>query len=120
MSPGNHRFTILLLTNHQYYLDYCKYLQKEYKKLFNSTLSFSIGNEVTEFSQLPLSYFEANEAFDHKSESGEVRFIELYKSKSVEELLQLIPAIKLKPFITYTLGSLAYPKTTKEKELKKL
>ncbi|MEY9970741.1 purine catabolism regulator [Lysinibacillus sp. RC46] len=118
MSPGNHRFTILLQTKHQYYLDYCKYLQKEYQKLFNSTLSFGIGNEVTEFSQLPLSYFEANEAFDHKFESDEVGYIELYKSKSVEELLQLIPANKLKPFITYTLGSLAYPKTTKVKELK--
>ncbi|MEB2279527.1 PucR family transcriptional regulator ligand-binding domain-containing protein [Lysinibacillus xylanilyticus] len=117
-SPGKHRFTILLQTRHQYYLDYCKYLNKEYQKFFNNSLSFGIGNEVSEFSQLPLSYFEANEAFDNKFENGELGFIELYKSKSVEELLQLIPANKLKPFITYTLGSLAYPKTTKEKELK--
>ena len=31
-SPGKHRFTILLQTRHQYYLDYCKYLNKEYQK----------------------------------------------------------------------------------------
>lgn len=47
-----------------------------------------------------------------------MEFIESYKSKSVEELLQLIPTNKLKPFIIYTLGPLAYPQTTKEKELR--
>ncbi|WP_152655984.1 PucR family transcriptional regulator [Oceanobacillus sp. CFH 90083] len=118
MSPGQRRFTILLQTGHHYYLEYCKYIQKEYQNFFDSTLSFGIGNEVSELSQLPLSYFEANEAYDNKYERGEKEFIELYKSKSVEELLQLIPTNKLKPFIIYTLGPLAYPKTTKEKELK--
>ncbi|GGP13105.1 PucR family transcriptional regulator [Oceanobacillus neutriphilus] len=118
MSQRKRRFTILFQAKHQYYLEYCKYIQKEYHLFFNSSLSFGIGNEVTELSQLPLSYFEANEAYDNKYDQGENEFIEFYKSKSVEELLQLIPASKLKPFIMYTLGSLAYPQTTKEKELR--
>lgn len=118
MSQRNRRFTILFQARHHYFLEYCEYLQKEYQLFFNSSLSFGIGNEVTDLSQLPLSYFEANEAYDNKYDQGKVKFIEFYKSKNVEELLQLIPASKLKPFIMYTLGSLAYPQTTKEKELR--
>ncbi|WP_182070917.1 PucR family transcriptional regulator [Bacillus haynesii] len=118
MSQGERRFTILLQRRHHYYLEYCRYIQKEYQLFFNSSLSFGIGNEVSELSQLPLSFFEANEAYDNKYEQGEIEFVEPYKSKSVEELLQLIPTNKLKPFIIYTLGPLAYPQTTKEKELR--
>lgn len=116
--PSNYRFAVLLQTKHQYYLDYCKFIQNEYTKYFCGNISIGVGNAVSEFSQLPSSFFEANEAYEDEAEKGEKAFLKVYKSKSVQELLQLIPESKLKPFITYTLGPLAYPKKTKDKELK--
>ncbi|GGI43006.1 PucR family transcriptional regulator [Mammaliicoccus stepanovicii] len=116
--PSNYRFAILLQTRHQYYLDYCKYIQKEYTKFFEGNISLGVGNAVSEFSQLPSSFYEANEAYETEVDKGNKAFLNVYKSKNIQELLQLIPESKLKPFITYTLGTLAYPKKTKEKELK--
>src|SRR5699024_1903601 len=84
----------------------------------SAEISLGVGNAVSEFSQLPSSFFEANEAYEDEAEKGEKAFLKVYKSKSVQELLQLIPESKLKPFITYTLGPLAYPIKTKDKELK--
>ncbi|QLK85370.1 PucR family transcriptional regulator [Staphylococcus sp. 17KM0847] len=112
-------FVILMQKKHENYIEYCKFLQKEYKKIFNSSLSFGIGNQVTDFKQISLSFIEANEVYDTHNNSYVKEFIEIYRSKNVEELLQLIPVDKLRPFVIYTLGPLAYPTQTKDKELKK-
>ena len=116
---NNYKFVILMQKKHENYIEYCKFLQKEYKKFFNSSLSFGIGNQVTDFKQITLSFIEANEVYDTHNESYLREFIEIYRSKSVEELLQLIPVDKLRPFVNYTLGPLAYPHKAKDKELKK-
>lgn len=116
---NNYKYVILMQSKHENYIDYCKFLQKEYKKHFNSSLSFGIGNQVSDFKQITMSFTEANEIYDSYNASYKREFMELYRSKSVEELLQLIPVDKLRPFVNYTLGKLAYPKQTKYKELKK-
>ncbi|MDE9798582.1 PucR family transcriptional regulator [Staphylococcus delphini] len=113
------KYAILLQKRHTYYLDYCRFLQKEYQKHFNSTISFGIGHEVTDFKQIPMSFVEANDIYDTYVEKEEKEFLNTYKSKNVEELLQLVPTDKLRPFVTYTLGPLAYPDNPKDQELKK-
>ncbi|MDH9159895.1 MULTISPECIES: PucR family transcriptional regulator [Staphylococcus] len=116
--PSNNRFAILLQNHHQHYFDYLKRIQDDYGNTFEGSVSFGIGNEVTEFSQLPSSFFEANEAYENALFSNEKSFISQYHSKDIKELLQLIPNEKLQPFIKHTLGPLSYPKTKKDLELK--
>lgn len=116
--PSTNRFAILLQNRHDYYYDYLKRLQNSYGEHFEGTISFGIGNEVTEFTQISSSYFEANEAFDNGLMNDKENFISYYHSKDIKELLQLIPKEKLRPFIKHTLGPLSYPKTKKDLELK--
>ncbi|MBO1198748.1 PucR family transcriptional regulator ligand-binding domain-containing protein [Staphylococcus simiae] len=116
--PSNDQFVILLQNRHHYFWDYLKLIQQEFHNFFEGSLSFGVGNEVTEFSQLPYSYFEASEALNNIRAKGQFEQIESYRSKDISELLQLIPSNKLIPFIKYTLGDLAKPKTKKEAELK--
>ncbi|WP_336832662.1 PucR family transcriptional regulator [Staphylococcus pseudoxylosus] len=116
--PSTNRFAILLQNRHDYYYDYLKRLQNSYGEHFEGTISFGIGNEVTEFTQIASSYFEANEAFENGLIRDKQNFISYYHSKDIKELLQLIPKEKLRPFIKHTLGPLSYPKTKKDLELK--
>lgn len=116
--PSNRRFAILLQSKHEYYLNYLKHIQQEYHEFFDSSISFGIGNRVTEFSQLSTSFMEANEAYESGLDKARKAFMNFYQSKSMKELLQLLPPSKLKPFIQHTLGDLAYPKTKKDEELK--
>lgn len=116
--PSNRRFAILLQSQHEYYLNYLKHIQKEYHEFFDSSISFGIGNKVTEFTQLSTSFMEANEAYEVGLDKMRKEFMNFYQSKSMKELLQLIPPSKLKPFIQHTLGDLSYPKTKKDEELK--
>ncbi|RQM84411.1 PucR family transcriptional regulator [Staphylococcus xylosus] len=116
--PSTNRFAILLQNRHDYYYDYLKRLQNSYGEHFEGTISFGIGNEVTEFTQISSSYFEANEAFENGLMNDKQNFISYYHSKDIKELLQLIPKEKLRPFIKHTLGPLSYPKTKKDLELK--
>ena len=90
-----------------------KQLQISYNDYFEDQISFGVGNEVTEFAQLPSSFFEANEAFENGLFNNEKAFISQYHSKDIQELLQLIPQEKLLPFVKHTLGPLSYPKTKK-------
>ena len=46
-------------------------------------------------------------------------FLEVYRPRNFEELLQLLPQDKVRPFVHSTLGDLAFPSNTKDKELKK-
>lgn len=116
--PSTNRFAILLQNRHDYYYDYLKRIQNSYGDHFEGTISFGIGNEVTEFTQISSSYFEANEAFENGLLNDKQSFISYYHSKDIKELLQLIPKEKLRPFIKHTLGPLSYPKTKKDLELK--
>lgn len=116
--PSNRRFVILVQNQHDYYLNYLNFIQEEYHQFFDSSISFGIGNKVTEFSQLSTSYTEANEAYENALEKNKRAFISFYQSKNMKELLQLIPPNKLKPFIQNTLGELSYPKTKKDEELR--
>ena len=54
-------------------------------------VTFGIGNEVTEFTQLASSFFEANEAYENALLNNQREFISDYHSKDIKELLQLIP-----------------------------
>lgn len=116
--PSNDRFAILIQNRHEYYFDYLKKIQQSYSEYFDDTISFGIGNEVTEFTQLPSSFFEANEAFENELLNHAKTFISQYHSKDIQELLQLIPQEKLLPFVKHTLGPLSYPKQKKDLELK--
>ncbi|MCG7337963.1 PucR family transcriptional regulator ligand-binding domain-containing protein [Staphylococcus sp. ACRSN] len=116
--PSNDRFAILLQNKHHYYYDYLKHIQKDYPNHFDGTISFGIGNEVTEFTQLPSSFFEANEAYENALLNNQREFISDYHSKDIKELLQLIPKEKLQPFVTHTLGPLSHPTVKKDAELK--
>ncbi|HIW38676.1 MAG TPA: PucR family transcriptional regulator ligand-binding domain-containing protein [Candidatus Jeotgalicoccus stercoravium] len=115
----SNKFAILLQDRHEYYQAYCRHLQQEYKKYFKESLSFGIGNEVSEFSQIHTSFLEAQETFDISKDHGEKEFLEIYRPRNFEELLQLLPADKVRPFVISTLGELAFPANTKDKELKK-
>src|SRR5699024_10687277 len=103
---------------HEYYFEYLKKIQQGYSEYFDDTISFGIGNEVTEFTQLPSSFFEANEAFENELLNHAKTFISQYHSKDIQELLQLIPQEKLLPFVKHTLGPLSYPQQKKDLELK--
>lgn len=116
--PSNDRFAILLQSKHQYYYDYLQQIQQEYPKYFDGNISFGIGNEVTEFTQLASSFFEANEAYENALLNNQREFISDYHSKDIKELLQLIPKEKLQPFVKHTLGPLSHPSTKKDSELK--
>src|SRR5699024_5840375 len=70
----SNKFAILLQDRHEYYQAYCRHLQQEYKKYFKESLSFVIGNEVSEFSQIHNSLLEAQETFDISKDHGEKEF----------------------------------------------
>lgn len=112
------KFAILFQKKHEYYLPYLKHLQKEYKKFFRDSLSFGIGNEVSELSQIGSAFLEALETYNIHNSEGSMEFLEKYRTRNLEELMQLLPVDKLRPFVTYTLGDLAFPTNTKDKELK--
>ncbi|KTW10598.1 PucR family transcriptional regulator, partial [Mammaliicoccus sciuri] len=116
--PSNDRFVILIQNKQEDHLEMIERLQISYNDYFEDQISFGIGNEVTEFSQLPSSFFEASEAFENGLFNNEKSFISQYHSKDIQELLQLIPQEKLLPFVKHTLGPLSYPKTKKDIELK--
>lgn len=116
--PSNDRFAILIQNKQDNHLEMIKQLQISYNDYFEDQISFGVGNEVTEFAQLPSSFFEANEAFENGLFNNEKAFISQYHSKDIQELLQLIPQEKLLPFVKHTLGPLSYPKTKKDLELK--
>src|SRR5699024_6098349 len=115
----SNKFAILLQDRHEYYQAYCRHLQQEYKKYFKESLSSGIGNEVSEFSQIHTSFLEAQKTFDISKDHGEKEYLEIYRTRNSEELLQLIPEDKVRPFVISTLGELAFPANTKDKELKK-
>lgn len=115
---SSNRFAILLQNKNDHYMEDLKYIQQKYNNYFDGNLSFGIGNEVIEFTQLASSFFEANEAYESSVQEGQRSFITFYQSKNINELLQMIPQEKLLPFTKHILGKLYQPKTKKDAELK--
>ncbi|MCE4984142.1 PucR family transcriptional regulator ligand-binding domain-containing protein [Staphylococcus arlettae] len=115
---SSNRFAILLQNKNDHYMDDLQHIQQKYNTYFDGTLSFGIGNEVIEFTQLASSFFEANEAYESSVQEGQKSFITFYQSKNINELLQMIPQEKLLPFTKHILGKLYQPKTKKDSELK--
>lgn len=115
---SSNRFAILLQNKNDHYMEDLKYIQQKYNNYFDGNLSFGIGNEVIEFTQLASSFFEANEAYESSVQEGQRSFITFYQSKNINELLQMIPQEKLLPFTKHILGKLYQPKTKKDSELK--
>lgn len=115
---SSNRFAILLQNKNDHYMDDLQHIQQKYNNYFDGNLSFGIGNEVIEFTQLASSFFEANEAYESSVQEGQRSFITFYQSKNINELLQMIPQEKLLPFTKHILGKLYQPKTKKDAELK--
>lgn len=117
---GDHPlFAILIQEKHEHYITFLKQLQNEYYNFFNETLSFGIGNEVTDLSQIHSSFYEALETFNSYKTDNKKAFIERYRTRNLEEILMLVPFDKLRPYVLHTLGELAFPTNTRDKELKK-
>lgn len=81
------------------------------------SLSFGIGNFINDVTYLPITYSEAVEAWKHGEELYHKKFINLYETKQLMELLHLIPKENLKNFYENTLRSLAYPNSKDEEDL---
>ena len=81
------------------------------------SISFGVGNFVNDITYIPITYSEAVEAWKKGEELYQRKFINLYETKQLIELIHLIPKENLKNFYENTLRSLAYPKTRDEEEL---
>ncbi|RFU65087.1 PucR family transcriptional regulator [Peribacillus glennii] len=81
------------------------------------SLSFGIGNYVNEVTSIPVSYTEALEAWENGFNLYQRKFVNLYETKKIQELIRLIPTVQLQKFYENTLRSLAYPKTKDEEDL---
>lgn len=81
------------------------------------SLSFGVGNIVNDISYIPITYSEAVEAWKKGEDLYHKKFINLYETKQLMELIHLIPKENLKNFYENTLRSLSYPKTKDEEDL---
>jgi PucR family transcriptional regulator, purine catabolism regulatory protein len=81
------------------------------------SLSFGVGNFVNDVTYIPITYSEAVEAWKSGQELYTKKFINLYETKQLIELIHLIPKENLKNFYENTLRSLSYPKSKDEEDL---
>ncbi|MFJ5713911.1 PucR family transcriptional regulator [Neobacillus sp. NPDC093127] len=91
--------------------------QEEAYNTLKVSLSFGVGNFVNDVTYIPITYSEAVEAWKQGEELYQKKFINLYETKQLIELIHLIPKENLKNFYENTLRSLAYPKTKDEEDL---
>ncbi|MFO1446311.1 PucR family transcriptional regulator ligand-binding domain-containing protein [Bacillus sp. Bva_UNVM-123] len=94
---------------------------KEFQQKFFSnltvSLSFGVGHFVNEITNIPITYSEAVEAWEHGFDIYHHKFINFYETKQLKELIRLIPAENLQKFYENTLRSLSYPKSKDEEDL---
>ncbi|MEH7125201.1 PucR family transcriptional regulator ligand-binding domain-containing protein [Bacillus sp. JJ1532] len=83
------------------------------------SISFGVSNAVHSLKDIPTAYFESVEAIMNGYEMNRQGFINFYKTKELEELLNVIPKKDLRALYENTLKSLAYPKTKEDQELVK-
>ncbi|WNS76913.1 PucR family transcriptional regulator ligand-binding domain-containing protein [Bacillus sp. DTU_2020_1000418_1_SI_GHA_SEK_038] len=81
------------------------------------SISFGISNAVNSIKDITTAYNEAVEAIMSGYDMNKLGFINFYKTKELEELLNAIPKKDLKALYENTLKSLAYPKTKEDQEL---
>ncbi|WHY85165.1 PucR family transcriptional regulator ligand-binding domain-containing protein [Neobacillus novalis] len=91
--------------------------QEEAYNTLKVSLSFGVGNFVNDVTYIPITYSEAVDAWKQGEELYQRKFINLYETKQLIELIHLIPKENLKNFYENTLRSLAYPKTKDEEDL---
>ncbi len=117
----NEYFVSIIQTTNDHVLSSLKNKLEEFQNEVFSTLkvslSFGVGNFVNDVTYIPITYSEAVEAWKKGQELYTKKFINLYETKQLIELIHLIPKDNLKNFYENTLRSLAYPKTGDEEDL---
>lgn len=96
-----------------------KEFQQEFFSNLTVSLSFGVGHSVNEITNIPVTYSEAVEAWEHGFDIYHHKFIHFYETKQLKELIRLIPAENLQKFYENTLRSLSYPKSKDEEDLVK-
>lgn len=81
------------------------------------SISFGISNTVHSIKDITTAYNEACEAIMSGYDMNKSGFINFYKMKELEDLLNTIPRKDLKALYENTLKSLAYTKTKEDQEL---
>jgi purine catabolism regulator len=81
------------------------------------SISFGVSNTVHSIKDITTAYAEACEAIMSGYDMNMLGFINFYKMKELEDLLNTIPKKDLKALYENTLKSLAYPKTKENQEL---
>lgn len=81
------------------------------------SISFGVSNTVHSIRDITTAYNEACEAIMSGYEMNKFGFINFYKMKELEDLLNTIPRKDLKALYENTLKSLAYTKTKENQEL---
>lgn len=83
------------------------------------TLSFGVSHSVPSLKEIPTAYNEAVEAILNGYNQNMKGFINFYKTRDLEELLNTLSRKDLKALYENTLKSLAYPKTKEDQDLVK-
>jgi PucR family transcriptional regulator, purine catabolism regulatory protein len=91
--------------------------QKRMYKDFKTSISFGISNFINEMMELPIAYREAVDALATGTALKQKQVVTFYRRKELKELLRTIPTESIEDFYKETLRSLAYPKTSEEKDL---
>src|SRR5690606_38727089 len=81
------------------------------------SISFGVSNTVQSIKDITTAYAEAFEAIMSGYDLNMLGFINFYKMKELEDLLNTIPEKDLKALYENTLKSLAHPKTKENQEL---
>lgn len=81
------------------------------------SISFGVSNTVHSIKDITTAYNEACEAIMSGYDMNKTGFINFYKMKELEDLLNTIPRKDLKALYENTLKSLAYTKTKEDQEL---
>lgn len=81
------------------------------------SLSFGVGHFASDISDIPITYEEAIEAWQHGFDIYHYSFIHFYEAKQLKELVRLIPEQNLQKFYENTLKTLSYPKSKDEEDL---
>jgi PucR family transcriptional regulator, purine catabolism regulatory protein len=96
-----------------------KELSNDLKDYFSISISFAIGNEVSQLASIYFSFIEAEEVYLQWQKLHEKQFVKSYISKGILELLQFIPNEHVQHFCKHTLKTLAYPTNKIQLELRK-
>ncbi|KAB7709200.1 hypothetical protein F9802_03590 [Bacillus aerolatus] len=94
-----------------------KEFQHEAYSNLKISLSFGVGSFFNDVTDIPITYAEAVEAWEHGAGLFQYNFINFYETKQLKEMIRLIPEENLRKFYENTLRSLSYPKNKDEEDL---